>query len=380
MNFERKNILSGYLVGIGKVRADGSLEYHKIPPVKNMIVKQGLNNWLRYNGNNSPIDFRNQSNVGTKYPAGNIEYCSYGTGNETNNFVTTTDLSSQCVAPYATKKINWPYCGSFVFESTKFAVRISHESPAASADTSVKEIGYYTHYTNGTNVLFSRVVLPFTYSLLAGEKLLTTYELVIQIPNSFEVGLLNSTGLYDAAGTELAAQFKNCVGIVRDYSYSSISAIDSNGSFYIGWTGSNDARMYPAFFYLNSSYNPNFNVTYSISSRNFPGNNNPDRGLSLDSNASRSIQTGTDYVVDSFQRDIIVTCPTFWPMLTNESAYADIYYMNFNAFALRFGHVVDGVFTPTPWRKYANKTARFVYRQSVATAESIAWQQSQQST
>lgn len=380
MNYADKRLLSGYLVGIGKVRADGSQEYHKIPPVKNMIVKQGLNNWLRYNGNNSTkFDMTNvsQKSILATLPAANIDYCAYGTGNTPNDFVNTTELTARSVSPYNTKKQYWPYCGSTNYDNAgNFKLRCSHLSPAASSATSVKEIGFYTHYTNGTNILFSRVVLPFTYNLEAGEQLLTTYELIVNFPYSATIAGPLDVSLHDANGVQLKAQAKQVMRLAMSgyTQYSLCSPVQPNGTFEGGMSY---GYMWPPIAY-NVPYQYDMNILYWTSSKNFPGYNSaePTSGMNYDQDYSRPIITCGDYTEDSFHRDVTINCPTFWPRMSNSTAYTDIYYINFMGFALRFGHVVDGVFTPTPWRKYADKTARFVYRQAVATAESIAWQQS----
>ena len=383
MNFADKRLLSGYLVGIGKVRADGSQEYHKIPPVKNMIVKQGLNNWLRYNGGNTKLNPRSQMSTIRNYPALNIDYCSYGTGGSSNDFAAITDLESSQVTPYNTKKTGTPYCGSSIFDTNKYRLRVSHISPASSGDVSVKEIGYYTHFSNGTNELFSRVVLPFTFNLNNGEQLITTYELVVQFPYSFEVGLINSTNLHDSSGVDLAAQFKMvtyCAAMETDSSNFSTYASTGNVLHSIS-VGGEPGLFVPIFQPTDDEwYSEPMALYYSTSSsKNLPNNNTRDSSLSVRdfNNADAPSVVCLDYTLDSFQRDILINVPTFWPNMQNENAHTDIYYLNFLNFALRFGHVVDGVFTPAAWRKYANKTARFVYRQGVATAESIAWQQNQ---
>lgn len=100
-----KRTLSGYLVGIGKRRADGSEDFQSIKPVKNMIVKQGLNNWLRYNNSNSALLHTSSMQTIFQWPISNIEYCLYGLGNAANDFATTTELASlPNQTPYNSKK------------------------------------------------------------------------------------------------------------------------------------------------------------------------------------------------------------------------------------------------------------------------------------
>lgn len=374
----KRQSMSGYLVGIGKIRPDGSETYNLIKPVKNMIVKQGLNNWLRIDGNNNltaRADITATYNQYRYHPMRNIEYCAYGSSNAANVFESTTDLSNAIVSPYSTKKTNWPYCGSTRFESTKYRVRISHESAAAATNQNVKEIGYYLRLSNNTFEMFSRVVLPFTYQLNAGEKLVTTYELILEFPYSHSIATIANTGLHDANELILEAQGKETIGMDSNVynNYFTFPAVATTGAFTI-YDGA-AVLLSPAFYNAYDSIN---NVFYALNNKDFPNNYGFDTlgPLARDNGASKPLVMATSYVYDSFQRDQVVTLPTFWPEQTDADGYKDIYYLNFNCFAMRFGHTVDGVFTPTPWRKYAQKIASFVYRQVVATADSIAWQNS----
>lgn len=375
----KRQSMSGYLVGIGKIRPDGSETYNLIEPVKNMIVKQGLNNWLRIDGNNSLTARADQTATYNQYryhPMYNIEYCAYGSSNAANVFENTTDLSNALVTPYNTKKTSWPYCGSSQFESTKYRVRISHESAAAATNQNVKEIGYYLRLPNNTFEMFSRVVLPFTYQLNAGEKLVTTYEIILEFPYSHSVATIASTGLHDQNELLLEAQGKETIGMGSIISNNDFTfpGVATNGVFNMSWIAQSALFLSPAFYNCSGNINQ---VFYSLNSINFPANYEGDvigSRLARDNGASKPLVMATAYVYDSFQRDQVITLPTFWPEQTDADGYKDIYYLNFNCFAMRFGHTVDGVFTPTPWRKYAQKIASFVYRQVVATEDSIAWQ------
>lgn len=374
-----KRTLSGYLVGIGKQRADGSVDYQSIKPVKNTIVKQGLNNWLRYNNSDTLLALSN--NAVYEWPIRNIDYCLYGFDNTANDFENTTDLVQPAsLSPYATKKSGTPYCGSAPFDNAgKYRFRVSHISPAASSTCAVKEIGYYTHLTNNTNVLFSRVALPFTYTLNAGEQLITTYELVINFPYSYSVTPAVQTTLKDENGVDLEAVSKTVLRIGEAWGHDSAPRISVNGAYSPTFDYAYSWLLAPIF----TGVDNHANVFYKTAVKDFPANNVPDSignggsDLTYDGGNSKPVLSIANYVYDSFQRDITVNLPTFWPKMTASSQYTDIYYLNFLGFALKFGHTVGGVFTPTPWRKYANHTARFVYRQTIATAESIAWQQNQ---
>lgn len=368
--------LSGYLVGIGKIHPDGSQDYQNIKPVKNMIVKQGLNNWLRYNGSNAQLIVATNSEL-FSWPVKNIEYCLFGLSNAANDFATTTELAQlPNINPYNTKKTSWPYCGSRSFDNNgQFLVRISHVSPAVTNDYPVKEIGYYTNFTDNSKHLFSRVVLPFTYNLNAGDKLITTYELIINFPNSYSVTPAIQTTLKDSNGVDLEAVAKMCMGI-QNFNRANFSYISDVGTFGIDFQY-NPVSMFAPIFTSASTLRTSLN--YMDAAKDFPANGYYDANgiggsnLKYDETASRAISTVSDYVPDTFTRNVVINCPTFWPNMTSETQYTDIYYLNYLGFAMKFGHTVDGVFTPAAWRKYANHTARFVYKQAVVTQESIDW-------
>lgn len=371
--------LSGYLVGIGKIHKDGSEDYQRIKPIKNMIVKQGLNNWLRYNGNDSLLaPATAQTSEVWTWPAKHIDYCLFGLSNDANDFATTIELSQlPNINPYNTKRTSWPYCGTRPYDNNgKYIVRISHVSPAVTNNYPVKEIGYYTKLSNGTFKLFSRIALPFTFQLHAGDQLITTYELVINFPNSYSETPTVQTTLKDANGVDLDGIAKITIG--HNGQKYNFPHIDDGGQYLIDFgvnSGYKTISMVAPIF--TSASTDHTSLNYFDAVRNFPANGTPDTndaaGIKCDEGASRAIPTVSDYILDTFTRDITINCPTFWPKMTDQTQYTDIYYLNFLCCAVKFGHTVDGVFTPAAWRKYANHTARFVYKQAVITQESIDW-------
>lgn len=374
--------LSGYLVGIGKIHKDGSEDYQIIKPIKNMIVKQGLNNWLRYNGNDSLLAPQtDQTSEVWSWPAKHIDYCLFGLSNDANDFATTTELAQlPNINPYKTKRTSWPYCGTKPYDNNgKYIIRVSHVSPAVTNNYPVKEIGYYTRFSGGTLKLFSRIALPFTYQLDAGDQLITTYELVINFPYSYSETPTLQTTLKDANGVNLDGIAKLTVGKNNNNIYFNFPHIKENGNYEISFNTNSSsyksiAMIAPIF---TSASTDHTSLNYFDAVRDFPANGTPDtndaNGIKCDESASRAIPTVSDYLLDTFSRNIIINCPTFWPKMTDPTQYTDIYYLNFLSFAVKLGHTVDGVFTPAAWRKYANHTARFVYKQTVVTQESIDW-------
>lgn len=371
MKIKNNISLSGYLVGIGKNLADGSTEYKTLDkPVKNIIVKQGLNDFMMFEGSSGVAS--NNNNLRFEF----LAYCRYGSSNTPTDFATTSDLVLPIGSTYTTPyKQNWPWFGTYRGSSYGLTKnRVTHLSVAASLDTEVKEIGYYHRY-GGVDHLFSRVVLPSTFYLRAGESLITTYEFVVNI-NTSEMKAL--TSLHDSGGALLEGRQKMIIAGSNGGAFT-IPCINQTG----GSTVLQRLRNAEANNGLAPLLMPASDMNYQSGDSNFfrytenVVNDFPNSWATLSMNTSTIVtqeqKYQPNYIIDSFTRDVNITCPQFWPSMTDYSQYRDIYAIQFLSSMLLFGHTVDDVWVPTPWRKFANKTANFVMRQSVATAESIDW-------
>ena len=372
MKIKNNITLSGYLVGIGKKLADGSTEYKALDkPVKNIIVKQGLNDFMMFEGSTGVA--LHQNNLRFEF----LAYCRYGSSNTPTDFATTSDLVAPIGSTYTTAyKNNWPWFGTYMGSSYGFTKnRVTHISGTASIDTEVKEIGYYHRY-GGVDHLFSRIVLPSMFYLRAGESLITTYEFVVNI-NTLEMKAL--TGLHDSGGGLLEGRQKMIIAGTNWNINFTLPHIETRGS----GTVLNRIRGANANNGLAPLLMPASDMSYQSGDYNFfrytenVVNDFPNSWETLSMNVSTTItqeqKYQPNYIIDSFTRDVNISCPQFWPSMTDYSQYRDIYAVQFLSSMLLFGHTVDDVWVPTPWRKFANKTANFVMRQSVATAESIAW-------
>ena len=373
MKIKNNISLSGYIVGIGKKLADGSTEYKALDkPVKNIIVKQGLNDFMMFEGSTGVAP--NQNNLNFEF----LSYCRYGSSNTPTDFATTSDLVAPIGSTYATAyKNGWPWFGTYRGSSYGITKnRVTHISGAASLDTEVKEIGYYHKY-GGLDHLFSRVVLPSTFYLRAGESLITTYEFVVNI-NTSEMKAV--TSLHDSGGLLLEGRQKMIIAGTNgniNFTLPCISAASGGSVVYQRLSNANANNglaplLMPASDFSYQSGETNFfRYTENIV------NDFPNSWATLSMNKStigtQEQKYQPNYIIDSFTRDVNISCPQFWPSMTDYSQYRDIYAIQFLSSMLLFGHTVDDVWVPTPWRKFANKTANFVMRQSVATAESIDW-------
>jgi hypothetical protein len=380
---------SGYLVGIGKITKDGAMEHKFLDtPIKNMIVKQGLNNWLRYNGSDTArINIQNRYLGDTykdfAYPLENIQWCAYGSSDSPSNFANTVELGNRLVNQYTTKKVNWPYCGTSRYNTSQIRNRVTHISTATETDVSVNEIGYYLKLTDGTFQMFSRVVLPSPYELSAGEQLITTYELVYDVADVAEPTEPFLTGLYDANGLQLEAKKKITFSVPTTLPcYPACPSIyDYDGAAYNRVVPNNSYSLYLPIYYCSSDFDRVNKHGYSTSTYDFRDMFSDVTNLTIGPTSSSNKRSPTvisqPYVYDSFYRDSVWTLPQYWPTLTETTDTISIYFLKLGAVDLQFGHTVDGAWTPTPWLKRGNTTTTIIIRHTISTPESIAWQQSQ---
>lgn len=383
MLINNQNYLHGRLVGIGKIRKDGSREFRFLEKsINNMILRCGLNEFMTYNGSNSATSV---PGFATKEPWSIIEYCGFGTSGAANDFANTNTLAFPAITPYSTReKRNWPFvglrCGN-KGQDDSFKIRISHLSPSVSEDISVREIGYFKSY-NSNYYLFSRIVLPSAFQLDVGDSLITTYELVV-FNNRTPFNMINC-GLHDANNIELGCQLSQRITFGESSSY-----VNRPENYSTGWGSGSYSNGRPylhaphAFYAYPDSGNAStaqeyFTLRYTKSQFNFPTTNSILFSYRSRGEADRCSNQSTIYTPDSFKRDIIVNVPAYWPEMSNNTDYRDIYAINWGTLFVRFGHFDANMdFTPAPWRKLASRTAKFVFRQSIATQDSIAWQQQQ---
>ena len=378
MLINNQNYLHGRLVGIGKIRKDGSREFRFLEkPINNMILRCGLNEFMTYNGSNSATTIPTYRGAGA---FDIIKYCGFGLGSSSNDFSLTNDLESSAVNPYSTRESrDWPFNGLFCGNNgtdDSYKIRISHKSPAVTESIAVREIGYFKNY-NSANHLFSRIVLPSTFQLDAGDKLITTYELVISFART-PINITNC-GLHDSSDVELGCQIAERY-ITSSNSGALVFPYNNNDGFYSGINSNGYPYLHAPFeFFNNNSYviemnARRFTLRYTKSSFDFPTTSMPTFSYRDGSQADHCTQQSVNYITDSFYRDIVVNAPAYWPEMSNNTDYRNIYALNWGGLFVRFGHFDANMdFTPAPWRKLASRTAMFVFRQSIATVDSLSW-------
>lgn len=377
MLVNKQNYLHGRLVGIGKIRKNGSREFRFLEkPINNMILRCGLNEFMTYNGSNSATVLPNSSGMNTWNV---IEYCGFGTGGDANDFATTNNLQSIVGNPYNTRfERGWPFNGFGTMSVTDnfYKIRITHLSPAVTEAVSCREIGYFKSYASNYH-LFSRIVLPSVFYLEAGEKLITTYELVVSF-NSTITNLENS-GLHDSNDDELDYQLAQ--RIIESPTSLRGWYPTSNGFDQSDYVNGKPFAFSPFTYWNMGTYSGGvnyrinrFTLNYTKSSFNFPNGSFPTFLSRNYLDTDRPTCSRNDYTPDSFKRDIVINVPAYWPEMTTTTDYRDIYAILFGTLYIRFGHFDANMdFTPAPWRKLASRTAKFVFRQSIATVDSLSW-------
>lgn len=389
MIIQKKTLIGGHLVGIGKIRKDGSMEYHEVD-IHNMITKDGLNTFFKYNDNSSsvwsmPVSY---SRVRNFQPWFCLEYCAYGTGQTASDFETTTDLEIQ-QSIYNNTIEFWPYTGTRSGGTNQFKFRISHRSPAAASAADVRELGWKKKVGTNLYKMFSRVVLPSAYHLEAGEQLVTTYEVHLTFPLMNGLSIVASTPFKDAGGNDLAVNLKQCLFLASPFNTTG----DLQCNFpYIDERRPFDTSNYnQQISYLNINYvngapiligpfdtcsNDYFNALYysTTAGEDFPTAIKPYGSSNYDTGVSKTSVSVQNYTDNTFRRDVKLYVPAMWPKMNQATDYTDISLVNFRGTCIKFGTVDgDNNLVPTPWRKQANTSYTLTFSHVFTTQDAEDW-------
>lgn len=407
--------LHGLLVGLGKIRKDGSKEFHWLDkPIHNRIVSGGLDEFFMYNG--SPTDScYNYWNVynnnrflsdDSGQGLGLLKYMAIGTDGTATEF-TDTGLKSQ-VGLYSNEYTytSVPYWGTRINSDDTISLRVQRTSVAVESDTVVREIGLFEKNSSSeTYYMFSRVVLPSPVDLLAGEKLTIVYQLNVTYANLSETDTPSSllSGLLDSDGNPLRGRssfrmvFKSNstsggpYTIPRDTWMLNLPSSLTGPFFGINGVnvGNNPFGQYNKYGtelgspFLSTDRNGNRSAMlfysidsgYSLTLPQFAAVNNgqhPDNLVTtLDSNYMTC--TVKPYTIGNYYRDIeFVLTPGF----INTESYVDIYAISCNSFLTRFGYYDNTepdnpVWVAKPWRKEFGKSYKITFRYKLTTTDTV---------
>ena len=425
--------LSGRLVGIGKIRKDGSKEFHWLKkPISNMMLSKGVDRLFKYNwgynflsaGNsfqyrtgfwasalrnffiNDKNAFTNIWQSSSEMP-GAISFCSYGTDGTANDYTTTDNLGAM-VARYdnlyktSNNKENlYPFHGTRQTSQGVLDMRISHLSPAASSSVAVREIGYWgaslTSYNSLTNFgLTSRIVMPSPYYINAGEQLLTTYEIRVTLDTDTSYGQFQS--MTDTGGSVLEYKCRrNLVEVIGNFGGGvnchafDFPYIDEQGGGNIWPSGKAAQTSYPGDVIAGTTAQPwrwggstpNYNINYypytsannvaytTDTTHEIPDWGTAESGLTIVQDSRHVMASARSYVEGSHEIIYDLILPQFWPNLSLDTDYADIAYLNVGGLAIKFGKMVDGVFTPQVCRKLATKQWKLSFKTSIKTPDDV---------
>lgn len=404
MILEDKTYLGGKLVGIGKIRKTGELEYRFLEkPISNRIVNHGLdlifspnlttNYYFNSIGGDLLPSWRSFSYRHGLY--GPLSFLAIGTGSTPTQF---NDTGLQSIINLGgdtyTYNTNTSITNGTGTRSTEFghySFRITHQTVQMTSNVTIRELGWFgayngdTNYSkigNGTPVMFARVVLDSPIELSQGEYLIVTYQLDEIDSNLTETVIDNFFNLKDPDGNTIKAVKKFCRYGNKssgDWSWSiegPYITTSANGTCSNNWDGIN----FPYFMMNYAPYGPS-NTTdsyYCINpTKNFPANYTSDK---TDMQSFRR-QVGGDItfqilnynclgLADKY-RDYKITLGAYCPAMTGQpEAYTDIYYLRIRGMNYRLGYDDNGTWVPQALRKYANQQMSFTFRTRYYTVDS----------
>lgn len=418
--------LHGQVVGLGKIRKDGSKEFQWLnKPIHNRIVSGGLDYLLTYNGSNSSVApcvsgsysrqecryhrwRRQSSSESTTYPySGALQYMAVGTNGSATQF-TDTGLRAQVggyseTVAYTTA----PYNGTnFDVNTNTIMLRVTLQSVEMTEATTLREVGWFgKYYGEDVYPMFSRVILPTPIDLEAGDRLTVCYQINInEYISEHDVSSV-FTGMLDSDGNPLRA---TCQRII--YTYHPNVAGWINGNYQGNGVGSNVkliqipysittggiGQVYP---WLNDSWswfnqygpicvitasnaNHSKNLlimkdsTASIPSCGSTGSptNSPNNSTYYERDPASCSYTQNDYVPGSFIRDRVVTVYPGFPNFSE--GYKDIAGFCYEGCIFRFGYYdttdpENPVWVPKPWRKQFGQSYKFTFRYKLSTVDTV---------
>ena len=384
MKIESKIGIGGRLVGIGKVRLDGTEEFTWLDePIHNTIVGSGFDQLFKCCPGHDGDDLNDHSDIcnnritftGSYRPydgytpcyerAGVLSYCQIGTdGTATVN--SDTSLHAPC-SDYSSNVVSgvpWTYVFVGPDGNGDYRIRITHRV-TATADASVSEIGWFgrqgykaSYYASWSSTyhMFSRIVLRSPYGIASGEQMIVTYELSIKYadltPTAVDMGI-------DASdGTPLKA-LKQFESNITESTSSGVDIISTSRFGLFSCTQDAVPGMSAHYSVENSSIT---RVAYSTTDREFVADRNVSFGTDLTQATVTPIVTKGTMVAGSGTRKITFTLPSTWPNLDDSNTYVDIHMLNLDGYTYRFGYydtdpgTGETVWVPQAWRKSLNET------------------------
>ena len=374
--------LGGHIVGLGKLRSDGSLEYRETD-IHNRITSAGLDHLLCFNG---------QTTGGCPTPSGTglflrcnstdhygiFTYMAFGTSAAQTGFEDTA-LRNQ-VGGYSSTKYPNSNTSAIYFRGTRklsngvLAHRYTWTSSPVTDPVTAKEIGIFGRYGNpATYVMFARISINESpVSLLAGESLVASYELVET--RDTEVHHMDSfCGLTDAEGRPLQCDYRICPYYYTPDYY----GIDIR-SHYVTSSGFDERNVYPD----NGMFGLDFSTLirsdgpwYSTTDHEFPAFDQNNLNLSNFQSSTgdwgSSLLTYEGVGTLDKQRDIRIYSGNMNPGFIDYNDFIDIKYLRVRGMDYRFGYWNNDTWVSQSLRKFADQTLTVTHRVKYDTVDTI---------
>ena len=392
--------LEGYIVGIGKIKVDGSEEFEWLEnPKHNRIVSTGLDHLLCYDGNTT--GYFNSTTLVPTEPAmwlgnlnnhyGALSFCKIGTGKKETEFID-TDLQNPVGTISNTLRTGEPFCGTKVISEGNCVLRVSHNSNPVPTQCKIWEVGLFGQHGEGSNKvnpMFARIKLDNGIELNAGERLIFTYDLHIVYADIEPVEDEDFCSSLDSVGEPLKYSrkiyFKYTKANESKYSDKLLRDLyinkDGEEKGYTENTDNNYFFRLPVYYYNSvGTYGDYDSTGYSLQKQEF---NVIDASLSK----ARAEAKADNYTYDVLDyegvgtkdkhRDITICMGLYNPNMEEATDYSDIQFLRIRGMNYRFGYYTINEETgKKEWneqslRKWANQTMTFTIRTRYVTEDTL---------
>ena len=392
--------LEGYIVGIGKIKVDGSEEFEWLEnPKHNRIVSTGLDHLLCYDGNTT--GYFNSTTLVPTEPAmwlgnlnnhyGALSFCKIGTGKKETEFID-TDLQNPVGTISNTLRTGEPFCGTKIISEGNYVLRVSHNSNPVPTQCKIWEVGLFGQQGEGSNKvnpMFARIKLDNGIELNAGERLIFTYDLHIVYADIEPVEDEDFCGLLDSVGEPLKYSrkiyFKYTKANESKYSDKLLRDLyinkDGEEKGYTENTDNNYFFRLPVYYYNSvGTFGDYDTIGYSLQKQEF---NVLDASLSkarAEAKANNYTYDVLDYVgkgTKDKHRDITICMGLYNPNMEEADDYSDIQFLRIRGMNYRFGYYTINEETGVKeWneqslRKWANQTMTFTIRTRYVTEDTL---------
>ena len=231
---EKQIKLQGYVIGYEILQGGLTVRKHTYEkPVKNMIVNSGKDGWC--------ARFGGYPSTGGTIPTQTV-YAARGSGS-TPTAATMEELESQIGNRTGQYLTGDPNTGTrYNRETGTIYMRRTYDFEVETSNQNINEVGLFpgatTTVASDVGLMFSRVVLPATVTVLAGQQLRLTYEIQVTIGPVVPTPAAPAiTGWTTDGDAQLVGEFPATSAIYGSSGNAFISVIGTNG----GWLTANSS-------------------------------------------------------------------------------------------------------------------------------------------